>query len=57
MNSNELWYSTISHDVKHEASAILTGNQTEYALVNVPKRKENTISTEENGDYDYVLVT
>lgn len=57
MNSSELWYSTVSHDVKHEASVIKTNNQTEYALVNVPKRKENIASTEEHSEYDYVLIT
>ncbi|PKU38425.1 hypothetical protein llap_11274 [Limosa lapponica baueri] len=57
MNSSELWYSTVSHDVKHEASVINTDNQTEYTLVNVPKGKENTVRTEEHSEYDYVLIT
>lgn len=57
MNSSQLWYSTVSHDVKHEASVINTDNQTEYAVVNVPKRKENAVRTEEHSEYDYVLIT
>nr|XP_021143407.1 uncharacterized protein LOC110358873 isoform X2 [Columba livia]XP_021143408.1 uncharacterized protein LOC110358873 isoform X2 [Columba livia] len=57
MNCSELWYSTVSHDVKQEASVIKTNNQTEYALVNVPKRKENIASTEDHSEYDYVLIT
>ncbi|KAM6384962.1 uncharacterized protein FN964_013663 [Alca torda] len=57
INSSELWYSTVSHNVKHEASMINTDNQTEYAVVNVPKRKENAIRTEEHSEYDYVMLT
>lgn len=57
VNSSELWYSTVSHDVKHKASVINTNNQTEYALVNVSKRKENIASAEEHNEYDYVLIT
>lgn len=57
MNSKELWYSTVNHDVKHEASVINSNNQTEYALVNIPKRKENITGAEEQSDYDYVLIT
>lgn len=57
VNSSELWYSTISNDVKHKASVINTNNQTEYALVNVSKRKENIASAEEHSEYDYVLIT
>ncbi|GAB0177791.1 hypothetical protein GRJ2_000244400 [Grus japonensis] len=57
MNSRELWYSTVNHDVKHKTSVINSNNQTEYALVNVPKRKENIASAEEHSDYDYVLMT
>lgn len=57
MNSSELWYSTVNHDVKHEASVIKTDNQTEYALVNVPKTKKNIASAEEHSEYDYVLIT
>lgn len=57
MNSKELWYSTVNHDVKHEASVINSNNQTEYALVNIPKRSKNITSAEEHSDYDYVLIT
>ncbi|KAM6140654.1 uncharacterized protein FYW35_004968 isoform 1-T1 [Pterocles gutturalis] len=57
MNSSELWYSTVNHDIKHEASVINSNNQTEYVLVNVPKRKKNTASAEEHNEYDYVLIT
>ncbi|KAM6211281.1 uncharacterized protein WM294_018058 [Sarcoramphus papa] len=57
MNSSELWYSTVSHDINHEAPVINSNNQTEYALVNVPKRKENITSAEEHSEYDYVLIT
>ncbi|KAM6097694.1 uncharacterized protein VSU04_000268 [Chlamydotis macqueenii] len=57
MNSSELWYSTVSHDIKHEASMININNQTEYALVNVLNVKKNIVSAEEHSDYDYVLMT
>ncbi|KAM4789234.1 uncharacterized protein ACIQIH_002970 isoform 2-T2 [Cyanocitta cristata] len=56
MNSSELWYSTVSHDVKHEVSVIDNSNQTEYALVSVPK-KADVASPEEHSEYDDVLVT
>lgn len=57
MDSSELWYSTVSHDVKHEVSVIDNNNQTEYALVSVPKRKANVANPEEHSEYDDVLVT
>ncbi|KAM9019803.1 uncharacterized protein PRD47_003750 [Ara ararauna] len=57
MNSKELWYSTVNHNVKHEASVINSNNQTEYACVNISKKKENITNTEEQSDYDYVLIT
>ncbi|KAM9301248.1 uncharacterized protein RDI95_000047 [Morus bassanus] len=57
MNSSELWYSTVRHDGNHEASVINTDNQTEYTIVNMPKKKENIASTEEHSEYDYVLIT
>lgn len=57
MNSSELWYSTISHNRKHEASMSNSNKQTEYALVNMPKRKEDIASTEEHSEYDYVLIS
>ncbi|KAM9277951.1 uncharacterized protein FYN16_001855 [Cariama cristata] len=57
MNSSEVWYSTVSHNVKHEVSVIKSNNQTEYALVNMPKKEENVTSTEEHSEYDYVLIT
>lgn len=57
MNSSELWYSTVSHDVKHEVSVIDSNNHTEYALISVPKRKANVTSPEEHSEYDDVLVT
>ncbi|KAM4906027.1 uncharacterized protein FYW23_000273 isoform 1-T1 [Sylvia borin] len=55
MNSGELWYSTVRHDVKHEVSVIDSNNQIEYALISVPKRKANV--AEEHSEYDDVLVT
>lgn len=57
MNSSELWYSTISHNREHEAFMTNSDKQTEYALVNMPKRKENMTSTEEHSEYDYVLIS
>lgn len=57
MNSGELWYSTVNHDVKREVSVVDSNNQTEYALISVPKRKENVASPEEHSEYDDVLVT
>ncbi|KAM6098299.1 uncharacterized protein LJ206_002551 isoform 2-T2 [Theristicus caerulescens] len=57
MSSSELWYSTVSHDIKHETSGINTNNQTEYAVVNVSKGKENIAIAEEHSEYDYVLIT
>ena len=33
-----------------------TNNQTEYALVNMPKSEKNIASTEEHSEYDYVLI-
>ncbi|RLW03257.1 hypothetical protein DV515_00006531 [Chloebia gouldiae] len=56
-NSSELWYSTVSHDVKHEISAIDSNSKTEYALISVPERKANVTSPEEHSEYDDVLVT
>ncbi|KAK4832214.1 hypothetical protein QYF61_021061 [Mycteria americana] len=56
MNSSELWYSTVRHNVKHEASVSDINNQTEYALINVPKGKKNIASTEQQNEYDYVLI-
>ncbi|KAM7066137.1 uncharacterized protein M8220_000410 [Acridotheres tristis] len=57
MNSSELWYSTVSHDVKHEVSVIDSNNETEYALISVPKMKANVTSPEEHSEYDDVVVT
>lgn len=57
MNSSELWYSTVSHEVKHEVSVIDSNNETEYALISVPKRKANVTSPEEHSEYDDVLVS
>ncbi|KAL2311518.1 hypothetical protein Nmel_003240, partial [Mimus melanotis] len=57
MNSSELWYSTVSHDVKHQVSVTGSNNETEYALISVPKRKANVTSPEEHSEYDDVLVT
>ncbi|KAM9628780.1 uncharacterized protein ACIBXB_017914 [Morphnus guianensis] len=57
MNSSELWYSTVSQDVKHEAPVINRNNQTEYAAVRVPKKEKNIASAEEHHEYDYVLIT
>lgn len=55
-NSSELWYSTVSHDVKHEISVVDSNSKTEYALISVPE-KANVTSTEEHSEYDDVLVT
>ncbi|KAI1242336.1 hypothetical protein IHE44_0005870 [Lamprotornis superbus] len=55
MNSSELWYSTVSHDVKHEVSVIDSNNETEYALISVPQRKANVTSPEEHSEYDDVV--
>ncbi|TRZ11647.1 hypothetical protein HGM15179_015457 [Zosterops borbonicus] len=57
MNSSELWYTTVSHEVKREVTVIDSNNQTEYALISVPKRKANVTSAEEHSEYDDVLVT
>lgn len=57
LSSSELWYSTVSHDVKHEVSVIDSNNHTEYALISVPKRKANVTNPEEHSEYDDVLVT
>lgn len=57
MNSSKLWYSTVSQDVKREAPVINSDNQTEYAAIKVPKKKENIASAEEHHEYDYVLIT
>ncbi|XP_077030474.1 uncharacterized protein LOC143693396 [Agelaius phoeniceus] len=56
-NSSELWYSTVSHDVKHKISVIDSNYQTEYALTSVPEGKANVTSPEEHSEYDDVLVT
>ncbi|KAJ7402114.1 hypothetical protein BTVI_89249 [Pitangus sulphuratus] len=56
VNSSELWYSTVSHRVKHEGSEIDCNSWTEYALVKVPKEKETVTSPEEHSEYDDVLV-
>lgn len=57
MNSSELWYSTVSHDVKHKISVIDSNYQTEYAVTSVPEGKANVTSPEEHSEYDDVLVT
>ncbi|OWK54010.1 hypothetical protein RLOC_00001560, partial [Lonchura striata] len=43
-NSSELWYSTVSHDVKHEISVVDSNSKTEYALISVPEKKANVTS-------------
>lgn len=61
MNASGLWYSTVTHNVKHESFVTDTKNQTdydqtEYAIVNVPTNKRNTTYSEEHSAYDYVLM-